>query len=374
MRIAIDIRPALRRGTGVGTFVEQIVLALDALPGGHELRLFTSSWKDRWPSDRLAGLGKAVVVDRRWPVKLLNLLWHRLGWPQVERFVGPVDIAHSPTPLMLPSRAPRIVTLHDLYFLRHPESLHAEIRRDYGRLVRRHVNKADAVLSVSEATALDAVELLGLPRERLTVCWEDAAPIYDERPGEAELEASKQIADEPFLLFVGTIEPRKNLVALLDAFTLLQPRHPELKLVLAGERGWGCETFDQALAGMQHPERVVITGYLDQVSLRSLYHRAIALVMPSHCEGFGLPLVEAMACGCPLVVSDNGSLPEIAGDAALIWRSGEPENLAQLLGEVVDDEDCRSGLVERGRERRSKFNWSESARRILKLYQDLVGG
>jgi glycosyltransferase involved in cell wall biosynthesis len=373
MRVALDIRPALRQGTGVGTFVEQLVLALDDLPGDHRLLLFTSSWKDRWPTDRLSGLRRGAIIDRRWPVKYLNLLWNRLSRPRIETFIGPTDVTHSPTPLIIPSRARKVVTLHDLHFLRRPEHAHGEIRRDYPALVRRHAALADAVLSVSEATARDAQELLGIPREKIVVCGEDASPVFDAPPGEEEMQESAALAPQPFVLFVGTIEPRKNLPALLQAYSYLQPRFPELRLVVAGGRGWALQEFDAAWAALPKPEKVIVTGYLEKISLRSLYHRAELLVMPSLCEGFGLPLVEAMACGCPLIVADNSSLPEVAGDAALYWRSGDPRELATLMGDLLEDRGLRKELIERGRRRRARFSWKRTAEIVLQVYRELTG-
>ncbi len=367
------MRPALSRGTGVGTFVEQLALALDALEGDHSLALFSSSSKDRWPVDRLSGMRRSELVDRRWPVRLLNFLWNRVGRPRIERFVGRVDIAHSPTPLLMPSRAARVVTIHDLYFLRRPEHTRAEIRRDYAPLVRRHVKAADAVVAVSEATKTDAIELLDLPAERIAVCGEDAAPIFDLPPSEEETAWSMRLAAGPFFLFVGTIEPRKNLAPLLRAYGSLQERYQELQLVIAGERGWAFDDFDAELDRLPKPSRVVITGYLDRRSLRALYHRATALVMPSFCEGFGLPLVEAMAGGCPLIVADNSSLPEVAGDAALYWRSGEAEELATLLEKTLTNDALRTELLENGRRRRRLFSWGKTAEIVMKLYRDLAG-
>ncbi|HUX07608.1 MAG TPA: glycosyltransferase family 1 protein [Acidobacteriota bacterium] len=373
LRIAIDMRPALRQGTGVGTFVEQLALALDSLEGDHSLALFSSSSRDRWPVDRLVGMQKSEVVDRRWPVRLLNLFWNRFGRPRIERFVGRVDIAHSPTPLLLPSKAAQVVTIHDLYFLRCPEQTRAEIRRDYAPLVRRHVKAADAVVAVSEATKSETVELLGVPAEKIVVCGEDAAPVFDQPPAEEELAWSRTIAPNPFFLFVGTIEPRKNLPLLLQAYGLLQKRYHKLQLVIAGERGWDFEAFDEGLSQLEVPARVVVTGYLDRRSLRALYHSATALVMPSHCEGFGLPLVEAMACACPLIVADNSSLPEVAGDAALYWRSGEASELSTLLEKMLTSDALRTELSQNGRRRRQLFSWRKTAEIVMGLYHDLAG-
>lgn len=373
MVVTIDIRPALRKGTGVGTFVEQLVLALDAMPGDHELKLFSSSWKDRWPLERLGSLQRSDVFDRRWPVKFLNLFWHRWAWPPIDSFVGPTDVAHSPSPLLMPSKGARVITLHDLHFLRHPHHTHGEMRRDYPRLVRKHVARADAVLAVSAATARDAEELLGLPSDRVVVCSEDAAPLFNEPPSRDELAASEKAAPQPFLLFVGTIEPRKNLPTLLQAFALVKKRFPEIHLVVAGSKGWGWDDFAGEMRSLPDPGKVLVTGYLDPISLRALYHRAMALVMPSLCEGFGLPLVEAMACGCPLVVADNSALPEVAGEAALYWRSSDPEELAGLLIKVVEDTTVRQLLAKRGKDRRKHFSWEKTAGIVMSVYRDVVG-
>lgn len=372
MHIGIDIRPALSHGTGVGMFIEQLVLGLDRLEGDHTLSLFTSSWKERWPQSRLGRMQRTRIVDKRWPVRLLNFLWHRIGWPKVEHYLGPVDITHSPTPMLMPGKGKGVITLHDLYFLRNPEATREEVRRDYVRLTRLHARRADAVLTVSQATAQDAQELLGVEPAKITVCWEDAAPLFDETPTHKELEDIRSLIPRPFFLYVGTIEPRKNLVALLKAFALMNERYPDLMLVIAGGSGWGRRQFDEELERLHEHESVWISGYRDQRFIRALYHMAVALVMPSHCEGFGLPLVEAMACGCPLIAAENSAMPEVAGEAALYWKTGETEELAGLMERMLTDTQLRESLVRKGRERRKLFSWDDSAGKVFAMYQELM--
>lgn len=371
MHIAIDMRPALSHGTGVGTFIEQLALALDRQEGDHHISLFSSSRKERWPDNRLPALRRSRVVDRRWPVRLLNTLWHRAGWPPVDRFVGRTDIAHSPTPLIMPCRGRRIITLHDLYFLTNPEDTVREIRRDYVGLVRRHARTADAIIAVSRATARAAEEYLQLPPEKLHVCLEDAAPIYDQPPTDHDLEQIDALIGRPFVLFVGTLEPRKNLPPLVRAFEILNARYPQLMLVVAGARGWGVNSGDVGLERLRQRGAAWLGGYRDQRFLRALYHRARCLVMPSKCEGFGLPLVEAMACGCPLVVADNSALPEVAGDAALYWRGGDEEQLAGLIERLLEDGEERRSLIARGAARRREFSWDRTAATVLAVYRAL---
>ena len=224
MRILLDYRPALRERTGVGEYVHEIAAALDRLrPSTDVLTLFSSSWKDRVtrvpvPRDR--------VVDARIPVTLLNLAWHRLEFPPVEWLAGQVDVAHSPSPLMIPTwRAARVVTIHDLDFLDHPERTRHEIRRDYGDLAPSHASRADAIVVVSKFTAGEVVNRLGVPRDRITVCPPGAPPW-----------AARDVPqpDGP-ILFMGTLEPRKNVGALLGAYGRLRFMLPSVPpLILAG--------------------------------------------------------------------------------------------------------------------------------------------
>jgi glycosyltransferase involved in cell wall biosynthesis len=225
LRILLDYRPALRDRTGVGEYVHELARALTRTPD--DIVLFSSSWKDRVDTRTLA---PAAVVDRRVPVRLLNLAWHRLEWPPVEAFgVGAVDVAHSPHPLLLPTRdAVQVVTIHDLDFLRRPERTTGEIRRDYPRLARDHARRADLVVVSSEFAARDVIDTFGLDPTRVVVC-PAGAPRW------------KRITRRPdrgYLLFLGSLEPRKNIGGLLDAYERLlafQPDAPELWI--AGRAG-----------------------------------------------------------------------------------------------------------------------------------------
>ena len=206
MRVLIDYRPALRERSGVGEHTHQLVTALlAAYPAAGpsralELTLFSSSWKDRLtPSPDLAG---AAIVDRRVPVRLLNLAWHRLGWPPAETLAGGAfDVVHSPHPLLLPARAAaQVITIHDLNFLTHPERTRAEIRRDYPALARDHAHRAGAVLVPSAYTAGEVERRLGVPRDRIAIC-PPGAPDWTPRPAAPK---------DGYVLFFSTLEPRKK--------------------------------------------------------------------------------------------------------------------------------------------------------------------
>lgn len=370
MKIAIDYRPALEKGTGVGTFVEHLAMQL-ASERGLSLHLFSSSFKSRLQTAQWNNTA-VELHDQRFPVKILNFFWHRLRWPPVDLFTGRVDISLSPTPLIIPSAGKKIITLHDLYFMKKPGHTTGEIRRDYPALIEKSVRDADGILAVSNATKSDAVEILGIPAGKITVCHEDISEMFDEPADEASLAGVEKEFGKQFFLFVGTIEPRKNLVPLLQAFEEIADETEDVTLVIAGDRGWGTDAFDEQLRGMRHQDRVRVTGYCSREQLRALYQRATALIMPSHCEGFGLPLLEAMASRCPVITRQVSAMPEVAGDAALYWDGSSHRQLARLMQSLRADQQLRSELTAKGLARRKKFSWKKTAEIVIDLCRSLL--
>jgi glycosyltransferase involved in cell wall biosynthesis len=378
VRILIDYRPALREATGVGIYLQQLVRALGALhgpfgagaaPAGQgptgrgkapiELTLFSSSWKDRL---EMAGLRDVKTVDRRVPVRVLNLAWHRLGWPPVELLARQsVDVAHSPHPLLLPARhAAQVVTIHDLDFLDHPERTRDEIRRDYPRLAGPHARRADRVVVSSQYTARRIEEVLRVPADRVSLC-PGGAPDWPRRVREAE---------RGYVLFVGTLEPRKNLAGLLHAYERLVIRRPDAPpLEIAGK---ATAESGPLLADLVRPPfhgRIRYGGYVAPERLKSLYEGALLLVIPSLEEGFGLQALEAMTLGIPIVAADRGSLPEVIGTAGLLVDPGDPDALSVAIERVIDDPGLRRALSEAGVARARAFTWSGTAERMLDAYR-----
>jgi glycosyltransferase involved in cell wall biosynthesis len=367
--VLFDYRPALVQRTGVGEYAHELAGALARqAPPGCRLHLFSSSWKDRL---HLSGdlLGQAVVAhDRRVPVRALHWLWHRAGAPPVEWLTGgPLDVTHAPHPLLIPSRgAAGIVTVHDLDFLDHPERTSAEVRRDYAELATAHARRADAVVAVSESTAALVVERLNVQRERVFVArsgvpaWVRGARATPRRP------------DGP-LLFLGTLEPRKNVGALLDAYEILCARRTDLpRLVLAGRVTPQASGWLERLARAPFAGRVEVPGYVPEAERRGLFERAGLLVLPSWNEGFGMPVLEALALGVPVVISDRGALPEVGGDAALYCDPGDPGTIADAIAQTLDDEEATRERVERGRSRVEGWSWDATGAALWQLYRDVA--
>ena len=280
---------------------------------------------------------------------------------------GGFDIVQSLHPLLIPSRRARqAVTVHDLDFLHHPERTSAEVRRDYPTLVREHAARAALVVVNSENTASSVVSSLGVTRDRIAVCrpgipgW-IGAPI-DRRP-----------PADGYVLFVGTLEPRKNLGALLDAWTDLSTREHGLpRLRVAGGVRPGGEVWLERLRSAPLAATVDYVGYVAAGDRRRLYEGARVLVLPSFHEGFGLPVLEAMALGIPVVVSDRGALPEVTGDAGLVVDAEDRRALADAILSVLSDANRATGLSQRGLARAADFSWDTSAARLYEAYSALM--
>ena len=365
LRILLDYRPALRQRTGVGEYVHELARALVAThdPGRPEtLCLFSSSWRHRLDADVVPG---ATAIDRRIPVRLLNLLWHRARWPSIEVVTGRAfDVAHSAHPLLMPARqAAQVVMVHDLDFLHHPERSHREIRRDYPALAPAHIRAADAVAVNSAHTAAEVVPLTGVDAGRIVVC-----PL-----GRPDWPARQAEPAEAPLLFLGSLEPRKNIGLLLDAYErlLAQRRARGLatpRLALAGGPGLGADAILQRVRGLALAPHVDVLGYVNPDARRDLYVSAMICIMPSHTEGFGLPALEAMTTGVPVIAADQGALPDLVGTAGLLFPSGDAEGLAAALDAVISAPERRTHMREAGLERAKAFSWTHTAARTREAW------
>ncbi len=378
MRVVIDYRPALRERSGVGEYTHQLVRGLLRLANAAALRapvevsIFSSSWKDRLVlGPELAG---ASPIDRKVPVAVLNFAWHRLGWPTAEALMKrQFDVTHSLHPLLLPSRrAAQVVTIHDLNFLDHPERTRAEIRRDYPALAADHARRADRIIVPSQFTARQVEARLNVAGDQIDVC-PPGAPAWVPRSTPAA---------GGYVLFLGTLEPRKNVAGLLDAYELLVAQRagapapvrsagadaiPEL--VLAGKAVPGSEAW---LDRLQHPPlkgHVRHLGYVDPAERRALYEGARLLVQPSFEEGFGMPVLEAMTVGVPVVAARRGALPEVLGDAGLLIDPENPHELTSAIARMLEDPGFAQAAAQNGIRRSAQFNWDETARRVYRAYE-----
>lgn len=366
VRILVDYRPALRERTGVGEFVHELCKALSQPSGGDDIALFTNSWKDR-PDPALASQMPSIrIVDVKVPVRTLVWSWNRMEWPPVEWFAGPCDVVHSQSPLLIPvQHAAQVVTVHDLDFLRHPEQMRAEIRRDYPALARAHAARADGVIVSSRYAAGEVTRELQLEPARVHVCPPG-------RPAWAEDARRRRQGQRrgAHILFMGTLSLRKNVGTLLEAYARLRSTMNDVPpLVLAGHRTpassrWEARCEQSPLKGL-----VTITGYVDTARKIDLYANAAMLVLPSYEEGFGLPVLEAMACGVPVVISSRGSLPEVAGSAATPIDPDDVDGFVAQMTALLNDP---SDAIARGVQQASGYSWAACAAAARGAYQSAI--
>jgi glycosyltransferase involved in cell wall biosynthesis len=365
MRILADYRPALRARTGVGEYMHGLVRAYASLYSD-EVAVFTSSWKDR-PA---AGLGAEIgasVVDCRIPVSVLNYLWHRLEWPPIESLAGACDIVHAAHPLLIPAReAAQVVTIHDLFFLTHPDQTRAEVKRDYPALAASHARRADAVITSSAHTKGLVQEQLGVAATRIHVC-PPGAPTW------RSLGRAPTPSRNGYVLFLGTLEPRKNLGVLLDAYAGLTRRARHVpKLVIAGRATPEGREWLERLSREGLDAHVTYRGYVAAEDREGLFAGARALALPSFDEGFGLPVLEAMSAGVPVVTSNRGSLPEVVGTAGIMLDPDDREAWASAIERLASDPEWAEELGRAGLERARTFTWERAAETLHHAYADAV--
>jgi len=377
LRLAIDVTAGVNQGAGVGRATREVVSALAGLSSPLALTLFYAAERTVVAEEGLAWLrGLAarhpVVRTRRLPLspRWTTFLWlrHRLPLP-VEALTGPADVLLAPDFVAPPAiRARTIVTIHDLSYLTVPQYADPGLRRYLTAAVPRSLRRAAQVIAVSEATRREAITHLGLPPERVTTVYNGVDARF--RPLDAAARAAARARlglPERYLLTLGTLEPRKNHVGLLRAFARLTSLEPDLTLVIGGRRGWLDGPIFDDVRRLGLGDRVRFLGGVHDDDLPDLYAAATAFAYPSWYEGFGLPPLEALACGVPVVTSATSSLPEVCGDAALLVDPADDAALAAALTRVLRDEPLRADLARRGPMRAAGFTWAATAGGVLTI-------
>jgi glycosyltransferase involved in cell wall biosynthesis len=369
MRIAIDARLSYYVQGGITQYTLNLIRALAAIDRENEYLIF-----QRRPDQRTI-----VSQDNFRRVSL----WAPTHHPLEQYLLGlelrlqgrRIDVLHC-TDFIPPFyyRKPTIITVHDLAFLLYPHFLTRRSARYYG-LIDRAVRRADHIIAVSESTKRDIVRLTGTPEHKITVIYEAAEPIYFPIHDQEVLSQihTKYHLPEQYILFVGTIEPRKNLPTLIRAFKgLLDKYRPPADLVVVGKTGWLYDDVYQLVADLGLGERVHFLGRVPTTDLPHLYNASQMLVLPSYYEGFGLPPLEAMACGVPVIVADTSAMPEVVGDAALRVACEDVEGFTVAMWRLLTDDTLRADMIAKGLKRVKCFSWERAAQETLQLYRGIV--
>ncbi len=353
---------------GISQYILRLLPALARLDSGNEYHLFHSIREKRDLTPPHAGNFQAHTA--------YTPPHHRLEKWTLSAEIAPrrFDVWHSPD--FIPPRfgAKRfIATIHDLNFIYYPQYLTPESRRYYLKQIGWAVQHADHISADSAQTKQDLIEKLGVSPAKITAIPLAANPIYQQEisPTAQRATLTKYQLQPGFLLFVGTLEPRKNIPTLLKAYALLRQRYQfEQPLLLAGRKGWLYEHIFEQISELKLSDFVCHLSQTTDIELAHLYASAAVLAMPSHYEGFGLPALEAMHCGCPIVVSDRGSLPEVAGDAGILLDPNDVEAWADNLAIAIEDKSRRQRMIAAGKKQAKKFDWATTAQKTLALYQN----
>jgi glycosyltransferase involved in cell wall biosynthesis len=302
----------------------------------------------------------------------MTIGWHRLYLPvPVELFSGSIDLFHSPNFILPPTiQAKTLLTVHDLSFIRHPQGAVATLRRWLMKVVPRSIARADHILADSESTKQDLMEIFEVKPGMITVIGagveERFLPVTD--PTTLAKVRQRYRLPPRFVLSLGTLEPRKNFTGLIEAYQQSPVRETH-HLVIAGGKGWLYDDIFAKAEASPVADRIHLTGFVADEDLPALYTLADIFAYPSHYEGFGIPIVEAMACGTPVVCANNSCLPEVAGPAALQVTATDTPALAEAMHRLAVDAPLRQQAVEQGFLQARKFNWPAAARRLLEVYQ-----
>ena len=374
LSIYVDVSSAVHGKAGLKRYAESLVHALRPLLGDR-LRLFQNSLGRRGP---LPGFEDWPTAGVRWGYKPWRSLVAAGQWLRrpMDGLLPGAALFHATEHLLPPLRdIPTVLTVHDLIFEHLPQH-HKLLNRAYlGAAMPLFCRRASAIIAVSEATKRDLVALYGLQPGRITVIPEAADPRFRPQPAEAVERVRNRYGLPPrYVLAVGTIEPRKNLSRLVDACGPLMDEGLLDGLVLVGSLGWLYEGFLRHVEASPWRERVIRPGYVPDEDLPAVYAGAVAAAQPSLYEGFGLPVLEAMASGCPVCASDASSLPEVGGDAALYFDPNDTEAMTAALRALAADVDLRADMARRGIERAARYSWERTARETLALYERVITG
>ena len=370
MRIGIDISQVVY-GTGVSRYTSELVRYLLELDKKNQYFLFAGVWRQRKKVENfLKNLkNKGYKFQSKivlFPPKVADFVWNRLHIFPIERFTGPLNLFHSSNWAQPPASCPIVTTVHDLTPLKYPQAFDKSAIVSFKRNLYWVKKQAKFIIVDSKRTRKDLIRE-GFNEEKIKVIYLGVSkkfkPVKDKKKIE-EIKKKYGIKGD-YILSVGTLEPRKNTKRVIDVFTQLTAHNSQL--VLVGKHGCGNQSKSQIT---NHKSQIIFTGFIPDTDLPSLYSGAKLFVYPSLYEGFGLPVLEAMACGCPVITSNVSSLPEVAGNAALLVNPKSTKEIKKAMEKLLTSEKLRKSLVKKGLTQAKKFSWKKTARQTLEVYKE----
>lgn len=382
LKITIDATPLSPQPSGVGFYVANLIQSLATLQKqeNFQLSITYQPGLKNWLKGNLIFPNALNQYPNRYllplPVRISNFLldYFPASFPlYLEPYLNFPHIVHGTNYNVYPYKQPlKVITIYDLTCVKYPQYINS-IVRTYFQRIKQCLQWTDLVLTISESAKQDIVEYLKVDPNRVYVTplasrYQSSLKINPSWEDEINYDLS-----HPYLLFVSTIEPRKNITTLIAAFNYLKEKHKiDHNLLLVGRKGWRYQPIFQAIANSPWNKHIYHLDYLSDELVALLYKKADVFVYPSHYEGFGLPVLEAMTLGTPVVTSNTSSLPEVAGDAALLVNPNDPIELAESILKVISDRKLRDNLIQKGQKRAKLFSWERTAKETLKAYKSLL--
>lgn len=361
MKIAIDITQIVY-GTGVSVYTKEIVTKLIKNHPNDEFVLFGGSLRRRAELTKFAKKAGGIPKIYSMPPSFLDFIWNSLHIIPIENFTGPVDIIHTSDWAEPPSKYPKVTTVHDLVVFKYPQTSTSSIRSAHKKKLAWVIRESKKIIAVSEATKNDLISILRVPEDKIVVIHEGSQGRYQPQPLEIQEIAKRRYkTGDNFIFALSTLEPRKNQLGLIEAFKIVRKTHPHLNLVIGGKTGWGEQ--------IKPTEGVIMTGYIPESDLPALFSACEAFVHPAFYEGFGLPPLEAMSCGAAVAVSNISSLPEVVGQAGVLFDPNSAQSIASGIITAIQD---RVKLRSKSLEQAKKFSFDKAADKTYKVYQEVL--
>ncbi len=381
LHIGIDYTAAIVQGGGIGRFTRELVRALIDADGQYRFHLFSAKQPQLFTvSDPIPNAQNVSYHESPLSERWLYRIWYRLRLPMPVQWVtGSLDLFHSPDFVLPPlsGNIPSLLTVHDLSFVHFPETFPSRLVAYLNSVVPWSINRATHILADSVSTKNDLIDIWRIAADKITVLYGGVDDKFQRVADQEQISAVRaryEIGEEPYIFTVGTLQPRKNFQMLIRAFAPVALNWPH-NLIIAGGKGWMYEEMMAEVERQKMAGRVKFIGFVDDADLPTLYSDATLFVFPSLYEGFGLPLLEAMACGVPVVTSNSSSLPEVVtGEekSAIQLPPKEDSVWTKTIHELLNDPERRTSMVRSGLKQASRFSWSKAASQLLNLYQQLT--
>lgn len=371
MKVGLELQPCCWSRSGIGTYTYEIAKRLENTDSVEFCgNVFQPFWKQ--DQDSLKGIRMPIRHNRLLSYGVYRRMWQYCPWDYQDIFGPEVDVSVFFNFIVPPKiRGKVVTTVHDLTFLRYPETMKQSNYNHFNAGLARSVARSDTIITVSEFTKRELQELMDVPEEKIKVVY-SAPSMHGNAIADYAQVATQYGITKEYLLFVGTVEPRKNLYRLLKAYDRLKTEKKiDQQLVLAGGNGWENAEIYTLVSNLNHKEDIIFTGFVDGATKNALYRNAKAFVFPSIYEGFGIPPLEAMAHDCPVICAEVASLPEVVGDAAYYVDPFDEDSIAQGILMVLEQEDLREILIARGREQTQKFNWARTGEAFLNMINQM---